>query len=96
MHGAQRMRILVLLIWTAGAGGIWIVANAALNPGVSESDVQECLEERFIPADECEETLAMLEADDEPVLGLGSLFLIWVTVSLLLWLVTQPRAGNSA
>ena len=96
MLGASRTRWLVLLIWTVGAAAVWLLANAALNPGVSESDVRECVDEEFIPADECEAALERLEADEEPLLGFGSLFLIWLVVSLLLWLATRPRSRGSA
>jgi hypothetical protein len=96
MLRGSRTRLLVVLIWTAGAVAIWLLANAALNPGVSDSDVRECVEEEFIPADECEAALERLEADEEPLLGFGSLFLIWLGVSVLLWLATRPRSAGSA
>lgn len=96
MLRGSRTRLWVLLIWTVGAGAVWLLGNATLNAGVSEGDVRECVEEEFIPADECEAALERLEADEDPLFGFGSLFLIWLGVSLLLWLATRPRSAGSA
>ena len=80
----------VLLIWTV-IFAILIIAGALLDPGVSEDEIEECMRERFIPPDECEETL---EAEDEGIgLGATPLFLLWLAGFLVLgafWLVTRP------
>jgi hypothetical protein len=83
-------RVWVLLVWTAGLIAVWVVANAVLDPGVTDEDVQECLREGFIPPEECEETLEALEDEEEPVLGIGASFLVWLVGCFLLWLVTRP------
>ena len=82
----------VLVVWTAGVIGIWLVADWVLNPGVSEDDVRECAAEGFIPPAECRETLEMLEASDAPVLGLGVTLAVWAAgVLILLWVMSRPR-----
>ena len=96
MLRGSRTRLWVLLLWTVGAFAIWLLANAALNPGVSERDVRECVEEGFLPAQECREALESLEADEEPLLGFAWLLAIWLSVSVLLWLVTRPQRADSA
>lgn len=83
---------LVLLVWTAGVVTIWVVAEIVLNPGVTENDIRECIAEGFIPADECEETLEQLEADEDTVIGIGVSLVIWfVGCIVLLWTVNRPR-----
>jgi hypothetical protein len=90
-HG-WRTTVWVLLIWTAGAAAFWVFANAALNEGVSAADVQECREEGFIPPDECESVLERLEAEEDPLIGVGVLALVWLVGAALLLLVTRPKA----
>jgi hypothetical protein len=88
----RRTTVAVLLIWTVGVVALWVIADAVLNEGVSEADIQECVEEGFIPRDECEEALEMLEADEDPVIGIGASMLVWLAGFLvLLWLLTRPR-----
>jgi hypothetical protein len=85
----------VLLIWTAGVVALWVVMDRVLNPGVTEADVLECVEEEFIPAGECEETLEALEAEEDPVLAVGASLLVWVAgVFVLLWVLRQPRSAD--
>jgi hypothetical protein len=74
---------LVLLLWTVGLLAIWGLAEVALNPGVDDDAVRECIEEGFIPADECEETFQELE-DDQVVIGLQLLAVLWLGGLLLL------------
>jgi hypothetical protein len=95
MRSDWQTRAWLLVIWTVGAVAIWVVANAVLNPGVSDEAVQECLAEGFFPPDECEDALERLEAEEEPALGLGASLLIWVAGCFLIWLVTRPRAEDS-
>jgi hypothetical protein len=90
-----RTTIAVLLIWTVGVAVLWMIADAVLNEGVSEADIRECVEEGFIPADECQETLEMLEAGEDPVVGIGASLLVWLAGFLvLLWLLTRPRPAG--
>jgi hypothetical protein len=87
---------LALIVWTAGAVAIWVVAEMVLNPGVAEDDIQECLAEGFIPPEECEETLERLETDDDSAIAIGASLLIWAVGSLALLLVlTRPRPTDS-
>jgi hypothetical protein len=82
----------VLLVWTVGVIAVWLIADRVLNPGVTEDDIRECAEEGFIPAAECRETLEMLEAGEEPVLGFGATTAVWVAgVLVLLWVMSRPR-----
>jgi hypothetical protein len=74
---------LVLLFWTVGLLAIWGLAEVALNPGVDDDAVRECIEEGFIPADECEETLQGLE-EDQVVIGFPLLAVLWFAGLLLL------------
>jgi hypothetical protein len=76
----------VLLFWTAGIIAIWGIVELSLNPGVSQEDIQECLEEGFIPPEECEETLRELE-DEDAVIGIPLLVIFWFAGLLLLGLV---------
>jgi hypothetical protein len=88
--------IVVLLVWTAGVAAVWVIAELALNPGVSQEDIQECMEEGFIPPEECEEALENLEAGDEAVIGSGGAFVVWFVGFLVLLLVmTRPRPADS-
>ena len=85
----------VLLVWTAGVIAVWFIADWVLNPGVTEDDVRECAEEGFIPPAECRETLEMLEAREEPVLGLGAMIALWFAgVLVLVWLMSRPRPAG--
>jgi hypothetical protein len=87
--------IWVLLIWTVGVVAIWFIADLVLNPGVSEEDIRECVEEGFIPPAECEETLEMIEAGQEPVLGVGASLAVWFAgVLVLLWVMSRPRSAG--
>jgi hypothetical protein len=87
----------VLLVWTAGVAAVWVIAELALNPGVSDEDIQECMEEGFIPPDECEETLERLEAGEEAVIGVGAAFVVWfVGFVVLLLAMTRRRPANSS
>ena len=92
MSRGRWLTTLVLLIWTIGAVTLWVIANASLNVGVTESDLQECREEGIIPATECEEALKSLEADESPVIGYGASLAIWLIGCFLLLLATRPAA----
>lgn len=90
-----RTLALVLLVWTAGVVAIWAIADIALNPGVTDDDIRECLTEGFIPPEECEETLEELEADEDAVIGIGVSAFIWAAGSLvLLWVLTRSRPSD--
>jgi hypothetical protein len=87
----QSTTMWVLLIWTAGVVAIWFIADLVLNPGVSEDDIRECAEEGFIPPAECKETLEMIEAGQEPVLGVGASLAVWLAgVLVLAWVMSRP------
>ena len=84
--------MVVLLVWTAGLFAVWLVAAEALNPGVSDDAVRECVEEGFFTPAQCEEVLEDLESDDPAVVSVGSVFVVWAVGLLLLWLVTRPKS----
>ena len=90
-----RTRWIVLLVWTVGLLVIWLIAAEVLNPGVTEEDIRECVEEGFIPPAECEEALERLESDDPAVLSVGLVFLVWAVGLLLLWVMTRPTAARA-
>jgi hypothetical protein len=81
----------VLLSWTV-VFAVLIIAGAFLDPGVTEEEIEECMRERFIPPEQCEETL---ESEDEGIgIGVTRLFLLWLAGFLVLgvvWLLTRPR-----
>jgi hypothetical protein len=86
---------LVLLLWTVGLAAIWGVAQVALDPGIDDDAIRECVEEGFIPPDECEETLEDLE-DEQVVVGLPLLTIVWFVGLLLLslvWLGFRQQPG---
>jgi hypothetical protein len=81
----------VVTIWTAGVILLWVISDRVLNPGVTDEDIRECVEEGFIPAEECEETLQQLEDDEDPVFGIGATLLVWLAGALvLMWLLRPP------
>ncbi|HEX2292773.1 MAG TPA: hypothetical protein VHH55_05625 [Gaiellaceae bacterium] len=84
----------MLLIWTAGMVAVWLSADAFLNPGVTEESIQECLEEGFFPARECEQRLEELEAAEDPVLAVGSAVVIWIAGCLLIFLVVGTHGRS--
>ena len=89
--------ISVLLVWTAGVLVLWFIANATLNEGVSDADIRECMEEGFIPANECRDVLEELEEEEDPIVGISSTVLVWVVgLVLLVWLLRprEPTQGN--
>ena len=77
------------LIWTVGVIAIWGAAQFVLNTGVSQADIQECRAEGIFPADECEEVLQTLEDQEEPVVGIPLLIILWLSGLLLLALVSM-------
>lgn len=88
---SARTIISVLLVWTVGVLTLWVIANPVLNEGVSDADVRECVDEGFIPADECRETLEELEAEEGPLIGVGLTLVVWVAgVVTLAWLLRPP------
>jgi hypothetical protein len=96
--GLLRGRVaLVLLLWTAGVLAAWVLVRVALNPDVTEDDVQECIGEAFLPPDECEEMLRELEG--EPVVtGVPLLVVVWFAGLLLfslVWLARRQRPVDS-
>jgi hypothetical protein len=76
---------------------IWGVAQIVLNTGVTRDDIQECRAEGTFPPDECEDTLQALEDEDEPVVGIPLLLILWLAGLLLLSLVwmTGPKSPDS-
>jgi hypothetical protein len=94
----ERKAIWGPLIWTVGIIVIWGVAQIVLNPGVTRDDIQECVAEGIFPPDECEETLQALEDEDEPVVGIPLLLILWLAGLLLLSLVwmTGPKPPDSS
>ena len=87
MRRLGREAIWAPLIWTVGVIAIWGVAQLVLNTGVSQDDIQECRAEGIFPADECEEVLQTLEDQEEPVVGMPLLLILWLSGLLLLALV---------
>jgi hypothetical protein len=86
----------VLLIWTAGVSAVWLSAGVLLNVGVDEADIQECAAEGFIPPEECEHALEMLEADDPAPITVGVPLIVWFAGSLLIiWAMTRLKSADS-
>jgi hypothetical protein len=85
-----------LLVWTVVfAGGVLL--GKSLNVGVTEDDIQECMEEQIIPPEKCEETLQAAE-DEEFRIAVPVLFLIWFGGALaasLVWLLIGPQSRES-
>jgi hypothetical protein len=85
-----RTRIVVLLVWSVGIVAVWLIAGEVLNPGVSDEDIRECVEEGIFPPRECEEVLEDLESEEPEPIGVGVVLVVWAVGLLLLWLLTRP------
>jgi hypothetical protein len=83
--------VAVVIVWTAGVVALWAMANTILNEGVTKEDVLECVEEGFIPAEQCRETLEELEAEEDAVFDTGATLLVWIAGVLALAWILRPR-----
>lgn len=93
----ERKALLGAFIWTAGIFAIWGLAQLVLNPGVTQEDIRECRAEGIFPPDECADALQALEDEDEPVVGIPLLLILWLAGLLLLGVVwlAEPKPADS-
>jgi hypothetical protein len=85
----------VFLVWTAGIFAVWFMSGIVLNADVDEADIQECVEERFFPRDQCEAALQALEDEEPTPISGGVAVLVWAVGSVLLWVILRPRGPQT-
>jgi hypothetical protein len=84
----------ILIVWTVIVGFGFLLVSA-LDVGVTEADIRECMQEPFIPPEECEETLQAAEGGEFRI-GVPALITIWFGGALalsLVWLLIRHRSA---